>query len=54
MSVNEDDQFSRLMFAYRIMERVNRIKADKFANFEILQNNYINDVLSFLGSNILL
>lgn len=45
MDVNEDDQFYKLMLAHRISERVNRIKTEKIANYEILQNNYINDVL---------
>ena len=49
MSTNEDDQFYKLMLAYRISERVNRIKTDKFNNYEILQNNYINDVIVALA-----
>jgi hypothetical protein len=45
MDANEDDQFYKLMLAHRISERVNRIKTEKLSNYEILQNNYINDVL---------
>lgn len=48
MNANEDDQFYKLMLAYRISERVNRIKTEKIANYEILQNNYINDVIASL------
>ena len=46
---NEDDQFYKLMLAYRISEKVNEIKTDKYQNYEILQNNYINDVLVSLS-----
>lgn len=49
MTTNEDEQFYKLMLAYRIAERVNRIKAEKIASYEILQNNYINDVLVALA-----
>lgn len=49
MTANEDDQFYKLMLAYRIAERVNRIKTEKLNNYEILQNNYINDVLVALS-----
>lgn len=49
MSENEDDQFYKLILAYRIAERVNRIKTDKINSYEILQNNYINDVLVALS-----
>ena len=49
MSGNEDDQFYKLMLAYRISEKVNEIKTDKYKNYEILQNNYINDVLVSLS-----
>lgn len=49
MSMNEDDQFYKLILSYRIAERVNQIKTDKITNFEILQNNYINDVLVALA-----
>ncbi len=45
MTSNEDDQFYKLMLSYRISERVNRIKTEKVSSYEILQNNYINDVL---------
>ena len=36
--------------SYRIAERVNTIKADKYKNYEILWNNYINDVLLSLSA----
>ena len=49
MTTNEDDQFYKLMLAYRISERVNRIKTEKINKYEILQNNYINDVLVALS-----
>ena len=49
MTMNEDDQFYKLMLAYRIAERVNRIKTEKINGYEILQNNYINDVLVALA-----
>ena len=49
MTTNEDDQFYKLMLAYRIAERVNSIKTEKINNYEILQNNYINDVLVALS-----
>jgi hypothetical protein len=45
MTTNEDDQFYKLILAYRIAEKVNRIKTEKTNSYEILQNNYINDVL---------
>jgi hypothetical protein len=45
MSTNEDDQFYKLMLAYRIAEKANSIKNERINNYEILQNNYINDVL---------
>ncbi len=48
MSVSEADQFFKLMLAHRVAERVTQVKAAKFSNFEILQNNYINDVLTSL------
>ena len=49
MTTNEDDQFFKLMLAHRIAERVNRVKSDRVGNFEILQNNFINDVLVALS-----
>jgi hypothetical protein len=49
MATNEEDQFYKLILAYRIAERVNRIKNDKINGYEILQNNYINDVLIALA-----
>ena len=50
MSKNEDNQFYKLILAYRISERINNIKSEKINNFEILQNNYINDVLLSLSA----
>lgn len=50
MTKNEDDQFYKLMLAHRISEKVNAIKAEKYKNFEILQNNYINDVIVSLSA----
>ncbi len=51
MSKNEDDQFYKLILAYRIAERVNDIKSKKYNNYEILWNNYnINDVLLSLSA----
>lgn len=44
-SVNEEEQFRKLIFAYRLSEIANNIKYEKEQNFEVLQNNYINDVL---------
>lgn len=49
-SKNEDDQFYKLILAYRISERINDIKSDKYNNYEILWNNYINDVLLSLSA----
>lgn len=49
-SKNEDDQFYKLILAYRIAERVNDIKSEKYHNYEILWNNYINDVLLSLSA----
>jgi hypothetical protein len=46
------------MLSYRISERVNRIKTEKVSSYEILQNNYINDVplaltaISFYKDNL--
>lgn len=50
MTVSEDVQFYKLILAYRISERVSRIKAERNANYEILQNNYINDVILALSA----
>ena len=44
-NVSEDDQFFKLMLAYQISEKINDIKNNKQDSYEILQNNYINDVL---------
>ncbi len=49
-SKNEDDQFYKLILAYRIAERINDIKGEKYNNYEILWNNYINDVLLSLSA----
>jgi hypothetical protein len=49
-SKNEDDQFYKLILAYRIAERINGIKSEKYNNYEILWNNYINDVLLSLSA----
>jgi hypothetical protein len=49
MHINEDIQFSKLIFAYRISERVNRILSENLNNYEILQNNYVSDVLVSLA-----
>jgi hypothetical protein len=50
MSNNEDDQFYKLILGYRISERVNNIKSDKYNKYEVLWNNYINDVLLSLSA----
>lgn len=50
MTKNEDDQFFKLIFAYRISEKVNFIKSEKYSNYEVLWNNYINDVLLSLSA----
>lgn len=47
---NEDNQFYKLIFAFRISERVNNIKSEKNQNYEILWNNYINNVLLSLSA----
>lgn len=49
-SKNEDNQFYKLILAYRIAERINDIKSEKYNNYEILWNNYINDVLLSLSA----
>lgn len=48
--VNEEDQFYKLIFAYRITEELNQLKRENENKFEILQNSYINDVLISLSS----
>ena len=50
MTKNEDDQFYKLILAYRISEKVNSIKSEKYNKYEILWNNYINDVLLSLSA----
>jgi hypothetical protein len=47
---NEYDQFNKLMLSYRIALRINELKQEKFSYYEILQNNYINDVILSLSS----
>jgi hypothetical protein len=49
MANNEDDQFYKLILAYRISEKINQIISEKISGYEILQNNYINDVLIALS-----
>lgn len=48
--VNEDEQFYKLLFAFRLTERVNHIKWEKEKNFEILQNSFVNDVIISLSA----
>lgn len=48
--VTESHQFSKLIFAYRLSEKINSLKYDNESKYEILQNNYINDVLLSLAS----
>jgi hypothetical protein len=50
MTKNEEEQFYKLILAHRISERVNIIKNDKYGKFEVLWNNYINDVLLSLSA----
>jgi len=50
MTKNEDDQFYKLILAYRISEKVNNIKSGKYNKYEVLWNNYINDVLLSLSA----
>jgi len=50
MTKNEDEQFYKLMFSYRLSEKINQIKNDNITKFEILQNNYINDVILSLSA----
>lgn len=54
MRKNEDDQFYKLIFSYRLSEKVNQIKNDNINKFEILQNNYINDVILSLSGTYFL
>lgn len=49
MTNNEDEQFFKLIFAFRISEKINQIISEKISGYEILQNNYINDVLVALS-----
>lgn len=50
MTKNEDDQFYKLILAYRTSEKVNEIKSEKYSKYEVLWNNYINDVLLSLSA----
>lgn len=50
MTNNEDDQFYKLILAYRVSEKVNGIKSEKYSKYEVLWNNYINDVLLSLSA----
>ncbi|MBT3464391.1 hypothetical protein HN451_05340, partial [archaeon] len=50
MTKNEDEQFYKLVLSYRISERVNGIKSEKYSKYEVLWNNYINDVLLSLSA----
>jgi len=50
MTKNEDEQFYKLILSYRISERVNGIKSEKYSKYEVLWNNYINDVLLSLSA----
>jgi hypothetical protein len=45
-----DDQISKLLLSHRISERINVIKSEKIENYEILQNNYIKDVIVALSA----
>jgi len=49
MTNNEDDQFYKLIFSFRISEKINQIISEKVSGYEILQNNYINDILVSLS-----
>lgn len=50
MTKNEDEQFYKLILSFRISERVNGIKNEKYSKYEVLWNNYINDVLLSLSA----
>ncbi|MFH1729775.1 MAG: AIPR family protein [Pseudomonadota bacterium] len=50
MTINEEDQFHKLMLSYRISEKINQIKNNNIMKYEILQNNYINDVILALSA----
>lgn len=50
MSNNELEQFSKLMLSFRIAQKIHDLKSEKFNKYEILQNNYINDVILSLSS----
>ncbi|HDR04215.1 MAG TPA: hypothetical protein ENN84_03075 [Candidatus Marinimicrobia bacterium] len=49
MSQNEDKQFLKLIFAYRLSEYVIDIKRRKYSQYEILWNDNINDVIVSLS-----
>lgn len=48
--VNEELQFHKLIFAYRVTEKLNQLKWDNETKFEILQSSFINDVLISLSA----
>lgn len=50
MTKNQTEQFYKLIFSYRLSEKINKIKSENIMKFEILQNNYINDVILSLSA----
>jgi hypothetical protein len=48
--VNEDEQFYKLLFAFRLTEKINHIKWENESRFEILQNSFVNDVIISLSA----
>jgi hypothetical protein len=48
--VNEENQFHKLLFSFRVTEKLNQLKWDNESKFEILQSSFINDVLISLSS----
>ncbi|MBK9249339.1 MAG: AIPR family protein [Ignavibacteria bacterium] len=48
--VNEENQFYKLLFAYRVTEKLNLLKWENESKFEILQSSCINDVLISLSA----
>jgi|694.fasta_scaffold09788_1 hypothetical protein len=48
--VNEENQFYKLLFSFRVTERLNQLKLDNESKFEILQSSFINDVLISLSA----
>jgi hypothetical protein len=49
MSNNEEEQFYKLMLSFRISEKIINLRNDYLTRFEILQNNYISDVILALS-----